>query len=364
MSCAGSGLQLPRLSSTQRLALSVGVNDAGLQVFDTTLQSAMIWTGTVWTTSVASFTTAQLLALSASESAALGIAYCTDCLSTKGILTDVGDFVFWNGDEWITATDTVVPVTVFGKFCLSLQRRNFNSNVIPGSTYWATLAAGNANVGTSAAITSATSTTTNGQINQLIASTGTTATGIASFRYNGFDKDPTNWNSRAIAYVTNHVTVDDSVVGQTFSYRTGISTYSATAIGTLGLDEACLVYDPNNTFGAGINTDNWWYLIRANGTTLFTGDTGIPRTTPLWIVCTMVPVSGDSVIVTISTALNDGSAYTVHATQTVTFSTSPASCVLCMAKTTGVTAKTATRQHNPKMFAVRTNTLTPTTVVY
>ena len=49
MSCAGSGLQLPRLSSTQRLALTVGVNDAGLQVFDTTLQSTFVWTGTAWT---------------------------------------------------------------------------------------------------------------------------------------------------------------------------------------------------------------------------------------------------------------------------------------------------------------------------
>jgi len=364
MSCAGSGLQLPRLSSTQRLALSVGVNDAGLQVFDTTLQSAMIWTGTVWTTTVVSFTTAQLLALSASESAALGIAYCTDCLSTKRILTDVGDFVFWNGVEWITATDTVVPVSDFGKFCLSLQRRNFNSNVIPGSTYWATLAGGNSNSGTSAAIASTTSTTTNGQINQVIGSTGTTATGIASFRYNGFSKDPTDWNSRAIGFVLNHVTVDDSVVGQTFSYRTGISTYSPSAVATLGLDEACLVYDPNDTLGAGINTDNWWYLIRANGTTLFTGDTGIPRTTPLWIVCTMVPTTGNTVAVTIATALNDGSSYTVRASQTVTFSNSSTSCILCMGKTTGLTAKTSTRQHNPKMFAVRTNTLTPTTVVY
>lgn len=48
MSCAGSGLQLPRLSSTQRLALSVGVNDSGLQVFDTTSQTSYTWTGSAW----------------------------------------------------------------------------------------------------------------------------------------------------------------------------------------------------------------------------------------------------------------------------------------------------------------------------
>jgi len=48
MSCAGSGLQLPRLSTAQRLALSVGMNDAGLQVFDLTLQSTFVWTGAAW----------------------------------------------------------------------------------------------------------------------------------------------------------------------------------------------------------------------------------------------------------------------------------------------------------------------------
>lgn len=53
MTCAGSGLQLPRMSTTQRLALSVGVNDAGLQVFDLTGGTVYVWTGSAWTTVVA-----------------------------------------------------------------------------------------------------------------------------------------------------------------------------------------------------------------------------------------------------------------------------------------------------------------------
>jgi len=52
MSCAGSGLQLPRLSTAQRLALSVGLNDAGLSVFDLTAGTFYLWTGTAWTTVV------------------------------------------------------------------------------------------------------------------------------------------------------------------------------------------------------------------------------------------------------------------------------------------------------------------------
>ena len=364
MSCAGSGLQLPRLSSTQRLALAVGVNDAGLQVFDTTLQAALIWNGTSWTASVASFTTAQLLALSASESAALGIAYCTDCLTTKGILSDVGDSGRWNGLEWTTLTDCVPPTVSFGRFCIFLLRRNFNSNTIPGSTYWSCLPGGNANLGTGAAITGSGSTTTNGQINQIIGTTGTTATGIASLRYNGFDKDPTNWNSRAIGFVLNHVTVEQSVAGQTFSYRSGISTYSSSAVSALQSDEVCLAYDPDNTLGAGINTDNWWYLVRANGTTLFTGDTGIARTTPIWTVSTIVPVSGNAVLAEVCTANNAGGSYTVHTSQLVTLSATQTSATLCMGKASGTTAKTSTRQHQPKAFAVRTNTLTPSGLVY
>lgn len=50
MSCAGSGLQLPRLTTTQRLALTVGANDAGLQVFDLTAGVVYFWTGSAWST--------------------------------------------------------------------------------------------------------------------------------------------------------------------------------------------------------------------------------------------------------------------------------------------------------------------------
>jgi hypothetical protein len=48
MSCAGSGLQLPRLSTSQRLALSVGPGDAGLQIFDITIGAEYLWDGASW----------------------------------------------------------------------------------------------------------------------------------------------------------------------------------------------------------------------------------------------------------------------------------------------------------------------------
>jgi hypothetical protein len=49
MSCAGSGLQFPRLSTSQRLALTVGTNDAGMTVFDITGNALYVWTGSAWT---------------------------------------------------------------------------------------------------------------------------------------------------------------------------------------------------------------------------------------------------------------------------------------------------------------------------
>lgn len=48
LAAAGNGFQIPRLTSSARLALSVDISDAGLEVFDTTLNSGFIWTGTAW----------------------------------------------------------------------------------------------------------------------------------------------------------------------------------------------------------------------------------------------------------------------------------------------------------------------------
>ena len=48
IAATGAGFQIPRLSTTQRLATVVGPGDAGMMVFDTTLSSLFLWTGTVW----------------------------------------------------------------------------------------------------------------------------------------------------------------------------------------------------------------------------------------------------------------------------------------------------------------------------
>ena len=45
---AGDGFSAPRLTSTDRLALSLGVNGKGMMVYDTTLLTLYLWNGTAW----------------------------------------------------------------------------------------------------------------------------------------------------------------------------------------------------------------------------------------------------------------------------------------------------------------------------
>jgi hypothetical protein len=48
LTAQADGWVLPRLSTTQRLALSLTTSDAGLQVFDFTSATIYLWNGTAW----------------------------------------------------------------------------------------------------------------------------------------------------------------------------------------------------------------------------------------------------------------------------------------------------------------------------
>lgn len=130
MSCAGSGLQLPRLSSTQRLALTVGVNDAGLQVFDTTLQATFVWTGATWVPSSGSsgevITVDNIAALKAQSVVGLPDG---QVIMTRGYYTEndggQGTYVYDSGSVAVDNGGTVIaPAIGTGRFLL------FVANVI------------------------------------------------------------------------------------------------------------------------------------------------------------------------------------------------------------------------------------------
>lgn len=48
LAAQGDGLILPKLSSTDRIALALTTGDAGLEVYDTTTGSIYVWNGTAW----------------------------------------------------------------------------------------------------------------------------------------------------------------------------------------------------------------------------------------------------------------------------------------------------------------------------
>lgn len=48
LAATGDGFSLPRLTTTGRLAIVLGPSDSGMMVYDTTIQSICIWTGSTW----------------------------------------------------------------------------------------------------------------------------------------------------------------------------------------------------------------------------------------------------------------------------------------------------------------------------
>jgi len=48
LAAAGDGFSAPRLTTTDRLALSLGVNGKGMMVFDMTLNQICVWNGAIW----------------------------------------------------------------------------------------------------------------------------------------------------------------------------------------------------------------------------------------------------------------------------------------------------------------------------
>lgn len=48
LAAEGAGVRIPRMSTTERLALSLGPSDAGTMVFDLGDQTLRVWNGTGW----------------------------------------------------------------------------------------------------------------------------------------------------------------------------------------------------------------------------------------------------------------------------------------------------------------------------
>ena len=56
LAAQGDGLILPKLSSTDRLALTLTTSDVGLQVYDTTAGAIFVWNGATWVGALVGYT--------------------------------------------------------------------------------------------------------------------------------------------------------------------------------------------------------------------------------------------------------------------------------------------------------------------
>lgn len=123
---AGNGLQLPRLTSSQRTNLQVDQSDAGLEVFDTTLNAIFVWTGTAWVSGSGPggivLTVNNVAALKA-----LAVVGLPDgqVISTRGYYTEndggQGTYVYDSGSVAVDNGGTVIaPTAGVGRYLLEV----------------------------------------------------------------------------------------------------------------------------------------------------------------------------------------------------------------------------------------------------
>lgn len=159
----------------------------------------------------------------------------------------------------------------------------------------------------------------------------------------------------------NHISTDQSVVGNRFHARQMVETPNTVVSAAIVADMIGFVYDESDTLGWGINNGNWWAVIRANSTNHDVVDTGLSRSTPFWQSVTVIPTGVATAECVVATALNGGASYTVQASRTVTIASSELQCHFCIAKTDGTTAKN-TNMGYIRPHAWRMNSLDPQTL--
>jgi hypothetical protein len=78
----GDGAFLPKLDTASRLALTLGTPDKGLMVYDTTLTTICVWSGTAWTYVM--------------TSSSIGTAIYTGVIDPEGVVTAQPGSIYFN----------------------------------------------------------------------------------------------------------------------------------------------------------------------------------------------------------------------------------------------------------------------------
>lgn len=251
-----------------------------------------------------SFTTAELLALSATESARLRLAYCSDCFSSGANMTTLyGDAVFWNGYQWLTQSDCV-PICADGvadndwlRFALNKARMTAYSEMRPtcsvhGDQANSVLSITGYTSGSGASVGALQAGTD--RIIQINAGPGTTSSGaFRALPIFGVNALSNTAPIRKVAAVLNYAPGLNAIsnIGTDnwyWKFGIGLPVFSASA--TLTADEICFVMDDANALGQGATGSEFYALCRLGGTTLRWEPTSVnPTITNKFLVATWEP---------------------------------------------------------------------------
>lgn len=296
------------------------------------------------------YTTEQILALSAAESAKVLVAYCSDCISSgSNTTTGRGDAVMWNGSFWNTLGDGTPPTTDFLTYVLYQGR--FNNGLITTPS----IASGGEVVGLSSLSGSAGAITQQIANNATIQNIDSTASWLSTNGYraascavtagsvgrglvgNPYQARANEIPSWSAGIVVSHITTDTSPsANDSWHIRYGLETYNLTATAALQADMASLITDQQNILGLGASGANWRALVRGNSSTLDYVDTGVPIGNPAWMVITVEPVSGTTCRFRVATANNLGATVTTHVDRSTTNSSSQFQSVIALARGSAV----------------------------
>ena len=243
-----------------------------------------------------SFTTAELLALSSSDSARLRLAYCSDCYSSAGQQWDsMGDMVYWSGAAWLTQADRVPLCVDWEDWVYHMARNSSGHGARPSAVWWGwTGSTGHLDQSyTSGAAAFATGTGADSDSGAMAwVSPGTTSGGVSRGIIGPLSGRTKSATYRRIGFAVSHLYHEVGVSGDSFHWRYTFEPTAFSATMARQTDHIGFVGDPFNLLGEGATGSNIYAYVRLNGTTLLWADTGISNSQPAWLVGTWEPTSG------------------------------------------------------------------------
>lgn len=303
-----------------------------------------------------SFTTAELLALGATESAKLRVAFCSDCFASGATTANlVGDICLWDADRWVTLHDRVQPTTDWLSFALEIARRGdgqrngpflgvfgeFGSNVATISGY---------TTGASSTLFSPASDSV--RMASINAGPGTTSTGsfkaIPVFSANALTSAPTRKLAVVMSWFGSASSVSNAGVDN-WHWRVGLQVPVFASTAALQNDDFGFVMDDINTLGQGASGSNLRAMCRFNATTLDWVDTGVAVTTgSAFLIVTFEP-NGPGARdgrVRLATANDFGATITTHVDRSGTLGAGTNALMPCLngAKTLGTGSRLVSRR--------------------